>query len=501
MLSRVICYQVLCPAAAVLIGLLLSGVRQRYIVYPLMVIFGLSETEWLQTTTTHVMETTGKNYAKLMQIFSLIPNSMQYEPNDQIGIPWDLNKIAQLLFFIALSATVVCLICARTKAKRWWIGGLGLLLSAVLLTGYFIPVSVPVMDLSAASETADTTYYDMIHKDCQKDEAADFRVKKYQLDFSVGLNLTGSAKVYVDRSELKSYRFTLYHGYKVKQVTDQTGAALDFRREYDYVTVTRGGADVEYLCLEYTGKSPKYYSSYAGVCLPANFAYYPIPGYRELFKDSFYGFIDCSLPYDTAFDVRCSGRKQMYCNLAARGNNHFAGNARSITLLSGYYDTLKLNDTLVVYPKYADGEIRARIKKNMGTFTKEHRDIHTIFIMDADNLTPYEHLRSYDGYVVTNSMIDMEQSYFESQIDISKLHFYKMFVYYYNEKVDREELEQLKQSEDPEEYPMVQIILKLSASKNREAAAAETEQYLTNSKDTRAPMTFLQELGEKYAKA
>ena len=76
-----------------------------------------------------------------------------------------------------------------------------------------------------------------------------------------------------------------------------------------------------------------------------------------------------------------------------------------------------------------------------------------------------------------------------------------MFVYYYNEKVDREELEQLKQSEDPEEYPMVQIILKLSASKNREAAAAETEQYLTNIKDTRAPMTFLQELGEKYAKA
>lgn len=500
-LSRVICYQVLCPGAAVLIGLLLSGVRQRYIVYPLMVIFGLSETEWLQSTTTHVMETTGKNYAKLMQIFSLIPNSMQYEPNDQIGIPWDLNKIAQLLFFMVFSATVVGLICARTKAKRWWIGGLGLLLSAVLLTGYFIPVSVPVMDLSAASVFADAAYYQTIHAGKQRNVAADFRVKKYQLDFSMGLNLTGRAKVYVDRSELKSYRFTLYHGYKVKQVTDQTGAALDFRREYDYVTVTRGGAAVEYLCLEYTGKSPKYYSSYAGVCLPANFAYYPIPGYLELFSDSDYGFIDCSLPYDTAFDVRCSGRKQMYCNLAARGDNHFAGNARSITLLSGYYDTLKLNNTLVVYPKYADGEIQARIKKNMGTFTKEHRDIRTIFIMGADNLTPYEHLRSYDGYLVTSSIYDMEQSYFESQIDISKLHFYKTFVYYYNEKVDREELEQLKQSEDPEEYPMVQIILKLSASKNREAAAAETEQYLTNSKDTRAPMTFLQELGEKYAKA
>ena len=326
-LSRVICYQVLCPGAAVLIGLLLSGVRQRYIVYPLMVIFGLSETEWLQTTTMHVMETTGKNYAKLMQIFSLLPSSMQYEPNDQIGIPWDLNKIAQLLFFISLSATVVCLICARTKAKRWWIGGLGLLLSAVLLTGYFIPVSVPVMDLSASSAFADAAYYETIHAGKQQNVAADFRVKKYRLDFSMGLNLTGSAKVYVDRSELKSYRFTLYHGYKVKQVTDQTGAALDFRREYDYVTVTRGEAAVEYLCLEYTGKSPKYYSSYAGVCLPANFAYYPIPGYRELFKDNFYGFIDCSLPYDTAFDVRCSGRKQMYCNLAARGDNHFAGNA------------------------------------------------------------------------------------------------------------------------------------------------------------------------------
>ena len=219
-LSRVICYQVLCPGAAVLIGLLLSGVRQRYIVYPLMVIFGLSETEWLQTTTTHVMETTGKNYAKLMQIFSLIPNSMQYEPNNQIGIPWDLNKIAQLLFFIALSATVVGLICARTKAKRWWTGGLGLLLSAVLLTGYFMPVSVPVMDLSTSGVFADAAYYQTIHAGEQRNVAADFRVKKYQLDFSVGLNLTGRAKVYVDRSELKSYRFTLYHGYKVKQVTD-----------------------------------------------------------------------------------------------------------------------------------------------------------------------------------------------------------------------------------------------------------------------------------------
>ena len=189
-----------------------------------------------------------------------------------------MNKIAQLLFFISLSATVVGLICARTKAKRWWTGGLGLLLSAVLLTGYFMPVSVPVMDLSASSVFADAAYYETIHAGKQRNVAADFRVKKYRLDFSMGLNLTGRAKVYVDRSELKSYRFTLYHGYKVKRVTDQTGAALDFRRELDYVTVTRGGAAVEYLCLEYTGSSPQYYSGYAGACLPANFAYYPIPG-------------------------------------------------------------------------------------------------------------------------------------------------------------------------------------------------------------------------------
>ena len=108
-----------------------------------------------------------------MQIFSLIPNSMQYEPNNQIGIPWDLNKIAQLLFFIALSATVVGLICARTKAKRWWTGGLGLLLSAVLLTGYFMPVSVPVMDLSTSGVFADAAYYQTIHAGEQRNVAAE----------------------------------------------------------------------------------------------------------------------------------------------------------------------------------------------------------------------------------------------------------------------------------------------------------------------------------------
>ncbi len=71
---------------------------------------------------------------------------------------------------------------------------MGLLLSAVLLTGYFIPVSVPVMDLSAASVFADAAYYQTIHAGKQRNVAADFRVKKYQLDFSMGLNLTGRAK-------------------------------------------------------------------------------------------------------------------------------------------------------------------------------------------------------------------------------------------------------------------------------------------------------------------
>ena len=136
----------------------------------------------------------------------------------------------------------------------------------------------------------------------------------------------------------------------------------------------------------------------------------------------------------------------------------------------------------------------------MGTFTKEHRDIRTIFIMGADNLTPYEHLRSYDGYVVTNSMIDMEQSYFESQIDISKMDFYKTFVYYYNEKVDREELEQLKQSEDSEEYPhgadhsKAVCLQKPGGCRRRDGAVFDQQQRHPGAHD------LLQELGEKYAK-
>ena len=66
------------------------------------------------------------------------------------------------------------------------------------------------------------------------------------------------------------------------KVTDETGDALPFTREGDYLTVTPQG-ELSSLTVEYAGSSPMFYSGSQGVCLPGCFPYYPWAGYRKIF--------------------------------------------------------------------------------------------------------------------------------------------------------------------------------------------------------------------------
>lgn len=498
-ITRLLCYFFLCLLTAVFIGLILSniGLKKKYIAYLLMIVFAFSETEFIQVSSMHIFENSGKDFSKILEFFFIAPNSLRWTPNEQTGLILDINKISQLLFYIVLSVMIFIIINNKSRIEKIWKSIICLIFCLFLLLGYCIPISVPKMDLSASGNVNDELYY-LYYKDSQQEKTADFHVEKYDLEFSTYLNLKAKAKVYIDNKNLKSYNFTLYHKYKVSKVTNQNGMLLRFIQDHDYLTIISDNNEIEYLCIEYYGGSVQYYSSYAGVFLPANFSYYPIPGFHKMF-DEYYGFLDNSLPYNTTFNVEVNSLKKVYCNLEERGKNQFSGNANSITILSGFYDTLKINDTSVIYPYFSKTYKPNELNKYLGSFIEENKNIKKIFIIPHLNLSQYEQIRTYDNYLFTASKFDIEQSSFESKIDINKLDFYNLVCAYYDENPDYEYLDLLENDASNEERKMIFLLKNLFASNQKEEIAEVITEYLIDRNDMRTPLEFLTELGEKYA--
>lgn len=498
-ITVLLCYYFLCLLTAVFIGLLLSYIsrKKKYIAYLLMVIFAFSETEMIQISSMHLFEDSGKDFSKILEFFFLAPNSLRRTPNEQTGFVLDINKISQLLFFIVLSVMIFIIINNKSKTKKIWKSIICSIFCLCLLLGYYVPISVPKMDMSASGDMNDDMYY-LYYKDIQQEKNADFNVEKYDLEFSTYLNLKAKVKVYVDNKNLEKYNFTLYHNYKISKVTNQNGAPLRFVQDHDYLTISSDNNEIEYLYMEYYGGSVQYYSSYAGVFLPANFSYYPIPGFHKIF-DEYYGFLDNSLPYNATFDVKVHSLKQVYCNLEEKKKNQFSGNANSITILSGFYDTYKINDTSVIYPYFSKTYKPNELKEYLGQFIEENENIKKIFIIPYMNLSQYEQIRTYDNYLFTASKFDIEQSSFESKISINKKEFYNFVCDYYNPDTDQEYLNLLEEDASDQQKELISIIKVLFDSKYKEAAAKEINDYLIDSNDNRSPLAFLNALGEKYA--
>lgn len=506
-IARLLCYFFLCLLAAVFIGLILSNIgrKKRYIAYLLMVVFAFSEMESIQISSMHMLESSGKDYSKLLEFFSLVPDSLRWSPNEIAGLALNINKISLLLFFIVLSVLIFILVNNKSKTERLWKSVLCLICCGCLLSVYFIPISVPKMDLSASGTVNDDMYY--IHykdgkpdpdQDVQQEKAADFQVKKYDLNFSAYLNLKAEAKVYVDQKNLSEYNFTLYHKYKVSNVTNQSGTPLRFTQEHDYITVNSGNNEIEYLCIEYYGSSAQYYSGYAGIFLPANFLYYPIPGFYRTF-DAENRFLDHSLPYKTAFDVQVHSLKKVYCNLEEKGENQFSGKANSITLVSGYYDTYKINDTTVIYPYFSKSYEPSEMEKELGPFIEKNKNIKKIMIIPNMNMSQYEQIRTYDNYLFTYELYEIEQRSFESKIDINKKDLYFYVSFYYDPDTTQADMARYEEEAKDEAKKYIPIIKKLVQSKYKETALKEINDYLIDSNDNRSPLDFMNALGEKYA--
>lgn len=494
--TRTAFYYVLCLAASVFIGLMLSFIKKRYIAYILILLFAVSSVELLQIVSVYLFEITGRDFSKLLELFLLSPHSITSMPNYLTVLTFDFNKMSLLLFYIVLSVFVVVSVSIKSKKEKFIRSAVCIALCVCLIAGYFMPFANPKYDLTASSTVCDQLYYDF-NKDNIKQEPVEFSVKKYDLKLSAFLNLKADAKIYVDNSNLDEYKFTLYHKYKVKNITNQNGDKLDFKQDSDYLTVKANG-ETEYLNIKYYGGSSQYYSSYSGINLPGNLYFYPVAGFHQMF-DWYYGFVCRALPNETVFNVEFDYPKTVYSNLEETGKNKFSGTADSLTFMSGYYKTEKIEDT-VVYYSYMSKEYKVEdLHKHLDAFLKENRNVKKIFIAPPTQALSKAGTSSFDNYIITQSKFDIEENYFKSKIDYTKYDLYALLKQYYNPDTNAEELKQIEETANDEEKYQISVLKSLFASENREEAEEEIVDYLTDGKDLRAPSEFLTELGEKYA--
>lgn len=221
--------------------------------------------------------------------------------------------------------------------------------------------------------------YRLAHESEETAEA-DFTVKRYELSFSIDDSLDAVATVQVSPTNLEEYRFTLYHGYTVSSVVDDSGEALSFVQDGDYLTIASVGP-VESLTITYSGNGNKYYANSQGISLPGYFAYYPMAGYLTVWDDSSNSFSVNTDFDETEFYVQVSSSQRVFSNLPQTSENTFEGVTDTVSLYAGLMEQTEIDGVTYIYSPVSDQTIEidktsvAELWENLCALTGETRSL------------------------------------------------------------------------------------------------------------------------------
>lgn len=332
-----------------LIGSFLSRFRNRFVPYFTMILAAYLVSPYSEELAGQISQSTdGKSPVyRFVELFNIMPLVYtKFAPNYSFGESLLPYRVALILFWCAAVLTGIFLSVPRTR--KW--GKLSALLSCVCLLVYLVPSSKVIMNGNPANTLAHDQYYYSIQNAKLRDEEGGYHIRSYRMELSVGLRLTADVLMEVDES-LPEYKMTLYHGYKVKSVSDGNNHPLKVSQEGDYITVKNTeNLNIQKIRLVYSGCSPAYYSNIQGIFLPGYFAYYPRTGFVPLFDRETYDFKECFVNPNTEFAVKVNTDQTLYTNLEKNGK-WYHGKSDGVTILSGFYCRKVLsNGNSIVYP-------------------------------------------------------------------------------------------------------------------------------------------------------
>lgn len=476
--------------AGIFIGSFSALKMKKIPAYLLMIFITIMTSRILDILWLALYTTTNIDIFKITGLFELTTPSTNWTPNTAFGYSVLPYRFAVILFWIFIFAFGIIFSLHQIN-KRKIKAITCIILSIICITVYYTPSSKVIMDQrNVNGPNADYEYYTK-HEDEIMIEKNNFNMTDLTMDISTNSMLKAKVVIKVDNKNLEKYKFTLYHGYKISKITDGNNDELDFTRDSDYLTINNTSKS-KLIKIYYHGSCDKYYSNYLSAFLPGNFAFYPIPGFNEMYsKYSYSGFNNLSLPYETDFNVTVHSLKKVQCNLESVTNNEFKGKSDSLTLLSGFIDCVTVDKTQIYYPYFNDAYNSDTINEKLETFVSENPNIKKIFIIPDINLEDIEFVKTFNDYMITASIDDIDRLGFISKISANKMELYDAVNAYMNYP---EYFEFLKENSSEELQKAIPVLEEVLKNDNDCKKLEKINGYLIDNADERSFSEFLCEL-------
>jgi len=276
----------------------------------------------------------------------ILPSNLDSQPDFLYGVSIEKYRWNLVSFWICTSSGFLLYDLQKKNNKGTIVLiGISIICAFINLFGYFSGGSYisggSYMNLALSPHSLyihDTLYYS---KTEQKEQVALFNVIGYNMNLEINRQLSADIVITIDNPLLlDKYLFTLYRGYKVKNIYNSEGKALEFNRDGDYIEVLAKSPKArDSIRIVYKGYSPIFYSNNQGVLLPGFFPYYPMAGYRTVryanYEQGIYKHVLTTDEKIKHFEVKIKSALNIFSNLSIINKVH-TGNSDTISLLGGF---------------------------------------------------------------------------------------------------------------------------------------------------------------------
>lgn len=320
--------------------------------------------------------------ASVVEIF---PENANFSVNGYLGYPVQIQRVAMIMFWIVIHLAVLTFYFHKHLKRILY--PLLYILAAIVCLGIFM---TPRTNLTGLGKEAALLYSQLHYRELQQFEKkeAGFSVARYQMDIKASNQFTFKTTLSIENicTSEEPCAFTLYHGFQIKKIYNQSEDILGCQRDGDYLYVYAPEGTKE-ITFEYEGNGCPFYGEYAGMYLPAGVPYYPIAGFHKVYDEKNICFSQISLPKAVPFEVHVDYHGKVYSNLTKEENSpnqmrgrknteNFYGTAKEVLLLSGFVKEIQYDGYRFLFPSsYNENRILADIRETVNGFGEFEGDL------------------------------------------------------------------------------------------------------------------------------
>lgn len=370
---------VTCPAIiAYLFGKMCSNIKNDVISTIMVTVLGLLfmfniVQEILTFSIFGLSDRTYTYIANFFQLFNTSLTNLFAEPNAALPFHVSNRSLIVIFFWILILLSVNIF-----KRKKIWSLILGIVALVTFISGLYVTQEneyyvytnqsfLTTVKMMGDSWNYDYKYYSdrnmkLVNREVKRVEE-EYSVENYDIQISCGDVTRFVTKMSFESLSTENYIFSLYHGYKVKRITDESGKNIPYKQEGDLITIATEDIVSSNLIWEYEGIGKVYYASDEFICYPGYFYFYPIVGNHLLYDIDSQNYNKLLELPETQFAIKVDADYEVYSNLDTIQYNSFEGYSTGPILMGGkYVDKVSIDNTQIVYSKleYGEDEIKAK---------------------------------------------------------------------------------------------------------------------------------------------